>query len=56
MINLRSRFSNAWAARVSSDEREASPARIRRLTLILKGYIAFLDPPKDSAAKAIKAL
>jgi P-type Mg2+ transporter len=24
--------------------------------LILKGYIAFLDPPKDSAAKAIKAL
>ncbi|MFZ4764774.1 MAG: magnesium-translocating P-type ATPase [Roseimicrobium sp.] len=24
--------------------------------LILKGYIAFLDPPKDSAAKAIEAL
>ena len=24
--------------------------------LILKGYIAFLDPPKDSAAKAIQAL
>ena len=24
--------------------------------LILKGYIAFLDPPKDSAGKAIKAL
>ncbi len=24
--------------------------------LILKGYIAFLDPPKDSAASAIKAL
>ncbi len=24
--------------------------------LILKGYIAFLDPPKDSAAKAINAL
>ena len=24
--------------------------------LILKGYIAFLDPPKESAAKAIKAL
>ena len=24
--------------------------------LILKGYIAFLDPPKDSAAKAIRAL
>jgi len=24
--------------------------------LILKGYVAFLDPPKDSAAKAIKAL
>lgn len=24
--------------------------------LILKGYIAFLDPPKDSAARAIKAL
>ncbi len=24
--------------------------------LILKGYIAFLDPPKDSAAKAIDAL
>ena len=24
--------------------------------MILKGYVAFLDPPKDSAAKAIKAL
>ncbi len=24
--------------------------------LILKGYVAFLDPPKDSAARAIKAL
>ena len=24
--------------------------------LILKGYVAFLDPPKDSAAKAIDAL
>ena len=24
--------------------------------LILKGYVAFLDPPKASAAKAIKAL
>ena len=24
--------------------------------LILKGYVAFLDPPKDSAAKAIQAL
>ncbi len=24
--------------------------------LILKGYVAFLDPPKDSAAKAIRAL
>ena len=24
--------------------------------LILKGYVAFLDPPKDSAGKAIKAL
>lgn len=24
--------------------------------LILKGYVAFLDPPKDSAAKAINAL
>jgi Mg2+-importing ATPase len=24
--------------------------------LILRGYVAFLDPPKDSAAKAIKAL
>ncbi len=24
--------------------------------LILKGYVAFLDPPKDSAAQAIKAL
>ena len=24
--------------------------------LVLKGYIAFLDPPKDSAARAIKAL
>jgi Mg2+-importing ATPase len=24
--------------------------------LVLKGYVAFLDPPKDSAAKAIRAL
>ena len=24
--------------------------------LILKGYVAFLDPPKDTAAKAIAAL
>jgi P-type Mg2+ transporter len=31
-------------------------SKVDECDLILKGYIAFLDPPKDSAFKAIKAL
>jgi Mg2+-importing ATPase len=37
-----------------SDDRLAGPALEQRLVLI--GYIAFFDPPKDSAATAIDAL
>jgi P-type Mg2+ transporter len=37
-------------------EKRASYSKSDECDLILKGYIAFLDPPKDSAKKAITAL
>jgi P-type Mg2+ transporter len=37
-------------------EPKAAYAVADEVDLILKGYVAFLDPPKDTAAKAIKAL
>ena len=37
-------------------EQRAAYAKSDECQLILKGYVAFLDPPKDSASKAIAAL
>ncbi len=37
-------------------EKRASYSRADECDLVLTGYIAFLDPPKDTAAKAITAL
>jgi Mg2+-importing ATPase len=37
-------------------ERKAAYSKVDEAELVLTGYLAFLDPPKDSAAKAITAL
>jgi len=37
-------------------DRKAAYSRDDEAELVLKGYLAFLDPPKDSAAVAIRAL
>jgi len=41
---------------VESRDEGASYGRDDEKNLILNGYLAFLDPPKDTAAKAIRAL
>jgi len=37
-------------------ERKAAYSKVDEAELVLTGYLAFLDPPKESAAKAITAL
>ena len=37
-------------------EKRAAYSKVDENDLILKGYVAFLDPPKDTASKAITAL
>ncbi len=39
-----------------SDGHETPYGKVDECELILKGYVAFLDPPKESAAAAIRAL
>jgi len=46
----------ALALGIREIEAKASYSREDEIALTLKGFVAFLDPPKDSAAEAIQAL
>ena len=62
IVRERVRKLNEEGLRVLAVAQKTNPAAVGQLTvedeceMVLIGYLAFLDPPKDSAAKAVSAL